>query len=428
MKDVKEGDIVKIKTSDEEISGIILPSHEKDIVLVKLETGYNLGIEKKKIKKVTVTGHKKSESFPEADAKQKGNKPGIAMIVTGGTISSRLDYSTGAVKPLMSPQQLFFLAPKLFEMLKVNTIERPFNIFSENMAPKHWQALAKLIAELLNKKENKGVILTHGTDTLGYTAAALSFMLKNVNKPVVLTYSQRSTDRGSTDTVLNLTCAGYAALSDIAEVILVGHASPNDTFCYALRGTKARKMNTSRRDTFRPINELPIAEIYEDGKITTKSAFNKRDDKKKVIADTAFEEKVALIKYVPGADPKILDYYLSEGYRGVIIEAVGLGHVSVGEGKENWAPHIKKATYKGMLVCFAPQTIYGRLDPYVYASGRELLEAGAVYLEDMLGETAYVKLGWVLGHEKNHDKAKKLMLTNIAGEINKRISDDTFLF
>ena len=135
-----------------------------------------------------------------------------------------------------------------------------------------------------------------------------------------------------------------------------------------------------------------------------------------------------MLKYVPGADPKILDYYLKGGYRGVVIEAVGLGHVSVGEGKFNWLPHIKKAVEKGMLVCFAPQTVYGRLDPYVYASGRELLEAGVAYLEDMLPETAYVKLGWVLGHEKNPEKARKMMLTNIAGEMNTRISDDTFLF
>ncbi len=427
MKDAKEGDIVKVRTSDEEVEGIVIPSFDEDVLLLKLNTGYNLGIERSKVKKVTKIGHKKSEAFPEAKAEQKKGKQGISMIVTGGTISSRLDYNTGGVMPLMSPQQLFFLAPKLLDSVKINKIERPFTVWSENMAPKHWQQIAKLAASLLNKKENKGIIITHGTDTLHYTAAALSFMLKNLNKPVVLTYSQRSTDRGSTDTVLNLTCAGHAALSDIAEVMLVGHASSNDTFCYALRGTKCRKMHTSRRDAFRPINDLPLAKIDESGKIEVMNKFNKRDEKMNVVADTAFEEKVALVKFFPGADPKIIDFYLREGYKGLVIEATGMGHVST-DGKGSWLPELKKAADKGMVICFAPQTIYGRLDPYVYAAGRMLLDSGVVYLEDLHPETAFVKLGWVLGHEKDPEKAKKMMLQNLAGEFNKKITDKTFLF
>jgi len=421
---MKEGDIVKIKTSDSEIKGVIIPSFDKEVVLVKLDTGYNVGVERKKIKSVKKLGVKKSEAFPEAKSSQKKNKPGISMIATGGTISSRVDYNTGAVKPLMSPQQLFFLAPKLFDILKVNKIERPFSVLSENMTPKHWQKIAKLAAVLLNKKENKGLIITHGTDVLHYTAAALSFMLKGLNKPVVLTYSQKSTDRGSTDTVLNLTCAGYAALSDMAEVMLVGHSTSSDTECYALRGTKCRKMHTSRRDAFRPINDLPLARINEDGKFSDVKKCNKRDDKRKVVADIAFEEKVALLKYYPGADAGIIDYLVSKRYRGIVIEATGLGHVST----ETWLPAIKKAVSKGVVVCFAAQTLYGRLDEYVYTSGRELADAGVIFLGDILPEVAYIKLGWVLGHEKKFDKVRDLMLTNIAGESNQKLNDKTFLF
>jgi len=424
---MKEGDIVKIKTSDKEFCGVVLPSFDSSIVLLKLESGYNIGIERKKIKNIKVTGHKKLEPFPESKTSQKKNKPGISMIITGGTISSRLDYSTGGVKPLMTPEQLFFLAPKLLDTVKMNQLEKPFTVVSEDMTPKHWQKIAKLTAQLLNKKENKGVIITHGTDTLHYTAAALSFMLKNLNKPVVLTYSQRSTDRGSTDTVMNLTCAGHAALSDTAEVMLVGHGTSNDDFCYALRGTKCRKMHSSRRDAFRPVNDLPIMKITEDGKVTEMSKANKRDEKKKVVADTAFEEKVALVKFFPGADPGIIDYYSSKKYKGLVIEATGLGHVST-SGEKNWLNAIKKAIKKGMTVCFAPQTLYGKLNPYVYTPGRELLDAGVIFLEDILPETAYVKLGWVLGHEKKPEKVKELMLSNIAGEFNKKISDKTFLF
>ncbi len=305
----------------------------------------------------------------------------------------------------------------------MNRIERPFTLLSENMQPKNWQEIAKIAADLLNKKENRGVIITHGTDTLHYTAAALSFMLKNLNKPVILTYSQKSTDRGSTDAVLNLTCSGFAAVSDIAEVMLVGHSGPNDDKCYAIHGTKARKMHTSRRDAFRPINDIALAEIDGDGNIKTNKEYRKRDESKKVIADTAFEEKIAVIKAYPGADPKILDYYMKEGYRGILIEATGLGHTSI-----EWIPKIKEATAKGILICFAPQTIYGKLDPYVYSNGRDLLNAGVIFLDDILPETAYVKLGWVLGHEKNPIKARALMLTNMANEFNPKISEDSFLY
>jgi len=421
---MKEGDIVRIKTSDDEIEGVVIPSFDPDVVLLKLETGYNIGVEKNRIRSMKKIGVRKSEAFPEAKSHQKKGKPGVSMIATGGTISSRVDYNTGAVKPLMSPQQLFFLAPKLLDTLKVNKIERPFSVLSENMEPKHWAKIAKLAANLLNKKENNGLIITHGTDTLHYTAAALGFMLKNLNKPVVLTYSQRSTDRGSTDTVLNLTCAGHAALSDMAEVILVGHGTTSDDYCYALRGVKSRKMHTSRRDTFRPINDLPIARIDEKGNVVSMQVYNKRDEKKKVVSDTAFEEKVALIKYYPGADAGIIDYYVNRKYKGLVIEATGLGHVST----EKWLPAIKKAIKKGVVICFAPQTLYGKLDQYIYTSGRELADAGVIFLGDILPETAYVKLGWVLGHEKKPEKIKELMLKNIAGEFNKKISDKTFLF
>lgn len=425
------GDIVLIKTVEEELKGILLPSQDEKIIMLKLDSGYNVGIEKKEIKSIKIIGKTKLEDFPSLDAKQEKQKnlPKISFIVTGGTISSRLDYKTGAVKWLMKPEQLFFLAPKLFDVVNVKKIERPFMLASENMSAEHWKKIAETAAELLNDKENKGTIITHGTDTLHYTASALSFMLKNLNKPVVLTYSQRSTDRGSTDTVLNLTCSAYAALSNVAEVMLVGHATNNDEFCFALRGTKCRKMHSSRRDTFRPINELPFAKIFPDGKIEViNKNFSSRDEKKKVFADTKFDENIALIKFYPGAKPDMIDFLVSKGCKGIVVEATGLGHVATEESKYDWLPSIKKAISSDVVVCFAAQTLYGKLDPYVYSPGRKLLDAGVVFLEDMLPETAYVKIGFVLGHEKNPAKIKELMLQNISGELNKKISEKSFLY
>lgn len=430
--DINPGDIVEITTKEaEKIEGTIIPSFDEKILFIKLRSGYNTGIEKQNIKNIKKTGRAEEIKFPEIDKKQNENKPGISLIATGGTISSRLDYNTGGVKWLMKPEQLFFLAPKMFDIVRINQIERPFMMASENMSAKHWIELAKASANLLNRNENKGIIITHGTDTLHYTAAALSFMLKNINKPVILTYSQRSTDRGSTDTALNLTCSAYAALSDMAEVMLVGHSGIDDESCYMLRGTKVRKMHTSRRDAFRPINDVPIAKVDENGKIEMiNDNFRKKDEKNKgkVIADTKFEEKIALVKFFPGADSDILGHYIEENYRGIVIEATGLGHVATDESEKSWLPAIKRAIEKNIVVCFAAQTLYGGLYPYVYTPGRKLLDAGVIFLEDMLPETAYVKLGWVLGHTAKYEKAKEMMLENIAGEFNKRIKEETFLY
>ena len=260
------------------------------------------------------------------------------------------------------------------------------------------------------------------TDFLHYTASALSFMLGKLNKPVVLTYSQRSSDRGSSDSRLNLVCSANAALSDIAEVMLVGHANSSDEYCYALKGTKVRKMHTSRRDTFRPINCKPIAKVWPD-KIEVISEHNKRS-KRKVEVDNLFDDSVALVKFYPGQDPKILDYY-RKNYKGIIVEMSGLGHV-ISEGKNNWLPKLKDVIEMGMFVYAAPQTLYGRLDPYVYSPGRKLQEEGVVFLNDILPETAFVKLGWVLGHKmwRGSVATKKKMLENLRGEFNDRLGGE----
>ncbi len=426
------GEIIVLTTKqNEEIKGTILPSFDNKILLIKLKSGYNIGIEKNSIKLITKTGHAEEIKFPEIDIEQKKNLPGISMIITGGTIGAKVDYVTGAVKWLNKPKELFAISPGMLDIVDINDIEIPFTKGSENMIPKNWIDIAKIAAKFLNKKENNGLIITHGTDTLHYTAAALSFMLKNLNKPVVLTYSQRSPDRGSTDAALNLICAASMAKSNIAEVMLVGHGSIDDNYCLAIRGTKVRKMHTSRRDTFRPINDIPIAEINEKGEINilNENYRKKNDDgNNKVIADTEFEEKIALIKYCPGADSDILNYYINKKYKGIIIEMTGLGQIATSESEMNWLPLIKKAIDNGITICAAAQTIYGRLDPFVYSTGREIEQLGVIYLEDMLPETAYVKLGWVLGHTNKKEKIREMMLENVAGEFNKRIEEKTFLY
>ena len=279
------------------------------------------------------------------------------------------------------------------------------------------QVLAKLVAKELNAGNN--VVITHGTDTLHFTAAALSFMLKNLYKPVVLVGAQRSVDRGSSDAFSNLLCATYMALSNVGEVGICMHGSMNDDYCTFNRGTRVRKMHTSRRDAFRTMKDEPIAKVSTKGNIDTISKYNHRKNEK-VKVDDKFEPKVALLKAYPNSDPEILEILVKKGYKGFVIEGMALGHLPTA-GKKSWIPIVKKLTKKGIPIVVTPQTLYGRIKPNVYANLIKVYhEAGAIPGEDMLPEVAYVKLSWVLGHTKKLDEVKKMMLTNIAGEITER--------
>ncbi len=421
MEKANPGDEVVVKRLKTEERGILLESPDSGIVLVKLKTGYNVGIKREDIMEIKVVKAAPGEGEGgegEKKVKMKG-KPIIDFYLTGGTISSKLDPKTGGVKDLTSPFEFFSTYPEIYELVDIR-IHKPFTKWSENMDSSDWIKLSKQIIKSLEDHNVRGVIVSHGTDFLHYTASALSFFLKNLNKPVVLTYSQRSIDRGSSDARLNLLCAAQAALSDIAEVILVGHASTSDDYCYALRGTKVRKMHSSRRDAFRPINCRPIAKVWPD-KLEILSEYRKKGEDKPEL-DAAFEE-VGLVKFYPGQSPDILDFYSKNGFKGLVIEFAGIGQVA-NEGKNSWIPKLKELVDNGMIICAAPQTLYGRLDPYVYESGRRILKTGVIYLEDMLPETALVKLGWVLGKTKDREEVKNLMLKNISGEFNKRLGKE----
>jgi len=420
------GDYVEIHLTKLIYEGVLLevPENEKGIVLLKLDSGYNIGFNKKDILKIVVLRKEKEKKPVGFEIKQNPEKPNIAVIITGGTIASRYNPKTGGVHPLTSPEDLFQFYPQLFEKVNVVFVEVPFMKFSENMDYKDWQKLAKVTVNLLNNSSIKGIIITHGTDTLHYTSAALSFFIRNLNKPVVLTYSQRSIDRASSDANLNLQCASLVAISDIAEVSLVGHASSNDDFCFAMPGTKVRKLHTSRRDAFKVINGKSFARVFPD-RIERTSEWKLRN-KNKAKLDSDFEEKIALLKFYPGQSPDILDYYLKNKYKGIVLEVLGIGQIATSGSRSSWIKKLKEVQAKGITICAAGQCINGRLDPLVYSSGRELLETGVIYLEDMLAETAFVKLGWVLGHEewkRSKKIVKEKMLENISGELNDRLEE-----
>lgn len=413
------GDEVRLRLALDEIDGTILETADSSIVLLKLKSGYNIGIPKENILGARAIKKYLLPEKKEVLIENKEGLPSIGLIITGGTIASKLDPKTGGVKWLTDVNEFLKFYPELTKTVNVARIEVPFMIASESMNSEHWIKIAESAEKMLNDPKISGIIITHGTDFLHYTSAALSFFLKNLNKPVVLTYSQRSIDRGSSDANLNLQCAAKMAISDCAEVVLVGHASENDDYCFALRGTKVKKMHSSRRDAFKPINTEPIAKVYSD-KIEFMSKFNAKNEGK-VQLDSSFSDKVALVKFYPGQSSDILDYYALK-YKGIVVEASGLGHLPVSESGDNWIPKLKKHIKNGFVVCASAQTIYGRLDPLVYSNGRELMDAGVIFLEDMLSESAFVKLGYILGHYGWKTNVKEKMLENMSGEFNNRLT------
>ncbi len=425
------GDIIRVEAKDLLFEGELMPKTEagnENTIVIKLKTGYNAGITYNEKLKITKISSGKTNAFPLSKPKMPTNLPKVTILWTGGTIGSKVDYKTGGVNVELKAEELFYYIPELTNIANI-TLKPILNIYSEDMSYLEWQKIAEETANALNQGAN-GVVIAHGTDTMSFTAAALSFMLQNLNAPVVITGSQRSSDRGSSDAFLNLISAtNLAANSNIAEVGICMHASSSDDQLHFIRGTKARKMHTSRRDAFRPINDKVIAHVSKEGKITYVSEYKKIEkNKAQVIANTKFEPKTALLKVYPNSNPEIMQYYMDKGYRGFIIEGTGLGHtpVSSEHSRFSWLPYIKNAIANGAVVGMTSQTLYGRVNPNVYRPLRLLSNAGVVYCEDMLPETAYVKLGWLLGNNDNKT-ARELLDKNLTGEIKKRINYDEFL-
>jgi glutamyl-tRNA(Gln) amidotransferase subunit D len=411
LKGIEVGDRIGVKKGDRTFEGLLMPRSElgdENHIVLKLDTGYNIGVNVRRIEVKRVKKAAPTKKTKEPVVKPK-DLPDVTIIGTGGTIASKIDYKTGAVHPSFTTSELTNAIPELNDIANIKT-RLLFNILSENMTPKHWKDIAKAAAEELNSGAS-GVVVAHGTDTLGYTSAALSFMLKNMEKPVVLVGSQRSSDRPSSDSSLNLVSAVKVATSDIGEVVAVMHGSSSDDYCSIHRGTKVRKMHSSRRDAFKSVNAAPIGRVKD---VVIIDGDYRRRGTGKVKVDAKLDEKVALVKIYPGIKSEILDYYI-DNYNGIVLEGTGLGHVP-----EDLLKSIEKAKKKKVPVVMTTQTLYGRVDMKVYSTGRELLSGGVISGEDMLPEAAYVKLMHVLGNTKNLDEVKKKMQTNIAGEIEER--------
>ncbi|HRC67276.1 MAG TPA: Glu-tRNA(Gln) amidotransferase subunit GatD, partial [Bacteroidales bacterium] len=384
-------------------------------IVIKIATGYNIGIDVRTIIEMKEIGYKKANyKIPEKQFPFTPGLPKVKLLGTGGTIASRLDYRTGAVIPAFTPGELYGAVPELADICNLET-EKLFAVFSENMGPTQYKALAIAIGKEIEKGVD-GIVIGHGTDTLSHTGAALSFMVQNSPVPIILVGSQRSSDRPSSDAALNLmhamTAAGHG---DIAEVLVCMFGPTSDEYGLLHRGTRVRKMHSSYRSTFRTISDTPVAMVTRKGVTPIKKKYNPRRKDRQVIIKPYYDERVTMLYYYPGMHPDILNGIIDMGYKGIIFVGTGLGHVN----KELY-PAIERAHKLGIHMFMTVQTIWGYVHMFVYDTGRDMMAKGIIPAGNMLPETAYIKLSWVLGQTDDPEEVKRLMLTPINDEITER--------
>lgn len=417
VQDLPPGTLIEVRTaSGPSYRGTLVPRPEfagERVVVLKLASGYNVGVRVGPTDRVEVLE-------PAPAASSNGGRPGeaapptgewVALLTTGGTIASRVDYRTGGVRPVRDESEILRFYPHLDRDGPVRVVP-VFDRLSEEIQPADWSMLAERVARMFTDGAH-GVVVAHGTDTLAYTAAALSFALGPVPGPVVLVGAQRSPDRPSSDGDSNLGAAMRVARHpDLGEVVVVMHAGLSDTEFAVHRGSRVRKMHTSRRDAFRSRNAPPLGRVI-DGVVELGPGYRRRTDTP-VGLDARVDERGVLLWTYPGLAPERAEA-LAEGMRGVVVAGTGLGHVSSAH-----LPWIRRAVERGVVVAMTSQCLEGSVDPFVYSTGRELARAGVTYLGDLLPETAYVKLLFGLGRCAGPEEVRAFLLEDRAGEFEMR--------
>jgi len=420
---MKTGDKVRIEKKDGEIiEGIVMPTEKKDTIILKLDNGYNVGIKKDNIKsKEVVEEFKEAKEKKVKEPKKTKGLPSITVLHTGGTIASKVDYRTGGVVSKFGPEDLLEMFPELKGIANFDA-RLISNMWSDDLRFEHFGKIAEA-AEKEAKKGAKGVIVGIGTDNLAVAAAALAFVFEEVNIPIILVGAQRSSDRGSTDAAMNLICAAeFIAQTDFAGVAICMHSRSSDDECSILPACKTKKLHSSRRAAFKAVNDSEIAKVsYKTRKVEMlKKEIVKTN---RIVTKPNFENKVGLLKIHINMHPEEFEAY--SNYKGLVIEGTGLGHTPLDVIDDFTKIHaeIKKAIEKlnsnGVVMVMTTTCLFGRVNMDVYSKGRDLQELGILPGEDMLPETAYVKLAWLLANYKI-EEVRGLVGKNLRGEITGR--------
>ena len=410
---------VLLEVDGKEVEASILDI-KGDVVDVLIEGTYRVRLDRSRIKirkQIKTTGIAPQYKV-EQPVKSKGERH-VTLLSTGGTIAGRPHPATGGLIAGRGAKELYSLVPELADIADIK-LKDLFFVLSEDMQPQHWTRIAQAVYEEIMAGTD-GIVISHGTDTMQYTAAALSFMLQNLPIPIVMVGSQKSIDRPSSDAALNLIHGvTVAAKSDIAEVVVTMFGPTSDEYGLIHRGTRVRKMHTSARSTFRTLGDVPLGIVDDRGIQLLRGDYKKRDASRKPVIQSGFCEKVALVYYHPGMSPEVFEWYAKAGYKGIVIAGTGMGHVS-----SIVVDVLKELIKSGTYVFMTTQTLWGYVNLYAYQSGRRLLDAGIIPLGNMLPEVAFVKLGWTLSNHS--DAVEETMLTPINNEITNREPPDSYL-
>lgn len=328
-------------------------------------------------------------------------KPKILLLTTGGTITM-LKSANGALQPCEDANKLIKAIPELDLLAEIDILPI-VNIDSSNFTPAVWLQIAKAIFHRM--KDYDGFVVAHGTDTMCYTAAALSFMLQELNKPVVITGSQVPLEEIGSDGRSNLINAVRVAISDLAEVAVVFGSQ-------IIRGTRAKKMSAFDMQAFVSVNDNPLGTIGLSIKYDDSAHFR---SKKKPLLRAFLNDNVAMIPVYPGIKPQIIDY-LANNHSGIVIEGYGAGNLPTDENI-NIIPSIKSAIERNIPVVVCTQCILGSTEMELYQVGRAALDVGAIPAMDMTPETAMVKLMWVLGQANDLESIDSMMQKSFVGEL-----------
>ncbi len=331
-------------------------------------------------------------------------KPSIFIIGCGGTISAAYK-SYGVWKPgEMTEAEILKYVPHLGQIADIRAMDL-FRDDSSNMQPENWCTLAQTI--FLNINDYDGIVVTHGTDTLHYSASAISFIIQKLNKPIVFTGSQFALSQVGSDGRRNVfDSMRVASEADLAESVIVFNGK-------IIRGNRAKKFREMEFDAFDSVGMGPLGRvensIFLDGEQIRKWKAKKPELLNKI------EPNVSLIKLHPGFRPEIIETMIDNGVRGFVLEGYGAGNVPT--GGRSVIPLIERAVNSGIPVVITTQCTLGTSWVYIYDVGRKALDAGGIPGFDLLSETALVKLMWVLGQTKKMEKVKEMMHKNYSGEI-----------
>lgn len=439
---VKVGDSVKLLSNKGDYGGIIMPRYESfndDYIVIKLKSGYNIGILLENV--INITNEDPSETsvntslnitskteepfntfvppkenaYTIDESNMSKSLPKILLLSTGGTIASKIDYRTGGVTSLLNATELYVIFPEISNYASIHP-EFLLNEYSENINPDHWSLLSERVSHAILYEHYDGIIISHGTDTIHYTSSAMSFALQNLPIPVVLVGSQRSSDRPSSDAFTNLLGAiKFITKTKFTGIFVCMHHTSSDEIIACYLGTRVRKNHTSKRNAFQSLDYIPFALIdsYEIVCNTNLKKINERSNiTKNLISKTSFDNRVFLLKFYPGFDSSFLESFLNFNYKIIILEGTGLGHIN-----KNCFPYLEKLINSGIVIFMTSQCIYGRVQMTVYDTGRDLLDLGIIPLSDMSSETAVVKAMWALSNSTNMKDLVEMMKNNLSHEI-----------